>query len=307
MGLPMQVHLIDGTYELFRNYYGAPPARSPDGREVGATRGLIRSLWSLLHRGGATHLACAFDTVIESFRNELFTGYKTGEGIEPDLLSQFPLVERAVAALGIRVWSMIEFEADDALASGAGRYAGDARVERVVLCSPDKDLAQSVVGERIVCLDRRRNVFLDEAGVVAKFGVPPSSIPDWLALVGDSADGIPGIPKWGARSAAAVLREYKHLEHIPDDPSQWRVSVRGSAALASSLASMRAEADLYRLLATLRVDAPVDESVDALRWNGPDLSSLQAFCAEIGFEDFERATDSAAKTPASGAEPLGAV
>ncbi len=284
----MQVHLIDGTYELFRNYYGAPPAKGPDGREVGATRGLLRSLWSMLRQGEVTHVACAFDTVIESFRNQLFAGYKTGDGIEPALHGQFELAERAVRALGIKVWSMLEFEADDALATGAFFYAQDARVERVVLCSPDKDLAQAVVGERVVCLDRRKKVVMDEAGVVAKFGVSPASIPDWLALVGDTADGIPGIPRWGAKSASSVLARYRLLEQIPDDAAAWEVDVRGAAALAGSLAQARPDATLYRRLATLRVDAPVDQDVDAVRFAGVDRSGLHTLCAEIGFDEFAR-------------------
>jgi 5'-3' exonuclease len=280
----MQVHLIDGTYELFRHHYGAPPARAPDGRDVGATCGLLRSLWSLLHQPGVDHVACAFDTVIESFRNDLFHGYKTSAGVEPALLAQFPLAERATAALGVRVWGMIELEADDAIATGAARYAADARVDRVVICSPDKDLAQAVAGERVVCFDRRRRTYLDEAGVLAKFGVPPASIPDWLALVGDAAGGIPGIPRWGAKSATAVLGRYLRLELIPDDAREWEVEVRGAAALAQSLAGARADADLYRRLATLRLDAPVDERVDALRWRGPDARTLAELCAELGLE-----------------------
>lgn len=297
----MQAHLIDGTYELFRSYYGAPPAQAPDGREVGATRGLLRSLWSLLREDGVTHVACAFDTVIESFRNDLFAGYKTSEGIEPALHAQFELAERAVAALGITVWSMREFEADDALATGAALYARDPRVERVVICSPDKDLAQCVLGERVVCLDRRRKAVLDEAGVVAKFGISPASIPDWLALVGDSADGIPGIPRWGAKSASVVLARYLHLEHIPDDAAAWDVNVRGAAALAQSLATTRADAGLFRQLATLRVDAPIEPTLDALRWRGVDGPALEALGVELGFEEFAREARSRAVRDGLGA------
>jgi 5'-3' exonuclease len=285
----VHVHLIDGTYELFRNYYGAPPARAPSGREVGATHGVMRSLWSLLAQPDVTHVACAFDTVIESFRNDLFAGYKTSAGIAPDLWQQFELVERAVAAMGIKVWSMREFEADDALASGAFHYARDPRVERVLLCSPDKDLAQSVVGTKVVGLDRRRRLILDEAGVVAKFGIAPKSIPDWLALVGDTADGIPGLPRWGEKSASAVLARYAHLEHIPDDAGAWNVVVRGAPALAASLAGARADAALYRQLATLRTDAPIDASVDALAWRGVDDAAMAAFSAETGFTGFVQA------------------
>lgn len=279
----LQVHLVDGTYELFRAWFGAPSARAPDGREVGATRGLLASLWSMLRRGEVTHVACAFDTVIESFRNELFAGYKTGDGLDVELQQQFELAERAVRALGVTVWSMIEFEADDALASGAVRYADQARV---VLCSPDKDLAQMVVGDRIVCFDRRQRRLLDEAGVVARFGVRPASMPDWLALVGDSADGIPGISRWGAVSAAAVLAHYLHLEAIPDDAGEWQVKVRGAQALAANLAAARAEAELYRRLATLRRDAPVNAELEDLRWRGADVPALRTLCAEIGFERF---------------------
>ncbi|MDH3252111.1 MAG: flap endonuclease, partial [Ignavibacteria bacterium] len=204
----MNVHLVDGTYELFRSYYGAPPQKTPDGREVGATLGLLRSLVALLARPDTTHVACAFDHVIESFRNDLFHGYKTGEGIDPDLLSQFPLAEEAVSALGIVVWPMVDFEADDALATGAARFTKEPAVDQVVICSPDKDLAQSVSGKRVVCWDRRRNIVLDDEGVVGKFGVRPESIPDWLGLVGDSADGFPGIPGWGAKSASLVLSRF---------------------------------------------------------------------------------------------------
>jgi 5'-3' exonuclease len=260
----MRLHLIDGTYELFRNFYGAPPALSPSGVEIGATRGLVRSLEALLRQPEVTHIACAFDTVIESFRNDLFPGYKTGDGVDPALLAQFPLAEAAVAELGVVVWSMIEFEADDALATAAARFA--EQFDQVLLCTPDKDLAQCVRGDRVVMLDRRRGTVLDEAGVLAKFGVPPRSIPDWLALVGDDADGIPGLRGWGAKSAAAVLRRYGHLEHIPDDPRQWDVAVRGRDALAAELQSSRDQALLYRRLATLRTDVPLAEDADALRW-----------------------------------------
>src|SRR5512133_2812381 len=214
----MKIHLVDGTYELFRNHFGAPPKKAPDGREVGATLGLLRSLLMLLTGPGVTHLACAFDTVIESFRNELYPGYKTGAGVDPNLLAQFPLAEEAVSALGVVVWPMVEFEADDAIASVVKRFKKNKSVEQFVICSPDKDLAQLVSGDKIVCLDRRREIVIDEAGVLEKFGVDPQSIPDWLAVVGDSADGYPGIPGWGAKSASAVLSHYKHLENIPNDP-----------------------------------------------------------------------------------------
>ena len=280
----MKIHLVDGTYELFRAYFGAPPARSPGGSEVGATRGLMRSLLSLLREDGVSHVAVAFDHVIESFRNGLFDGYKTGEGLPADLTSQFPLAEQAAAALGLVVWPMVEFEADDAMAAGAARWADAEGVEQVVLCTPDKDMAQCVRGSRVVCRDRLRRKTLDEDGVVAKFGVPPASIPDWLALVGDDADGIPGIQRWGARSAATVLARYGRIEAIPDDAARWDVAVRGAPALAESLRERRGEAALYRVLATLRTDVPLDESLEDLRWRGPN-PALASFCGEIGDEE----------------------
>lgn len=278
----VRVHLVDGTYELFRAYYGAPSARAPDGREVGATRGLLRSLLALLREPGVTHVACAFDHVIESFRNDLFDGYKTGEGIEPELRAQFELAERAAAALGMVVWPMVEFEADDALATAAARWAAAPGVEEIEILSPDKDLAQCVRGDRVVCVDRLRGKRLDEAGVVEKVGVGPSSIPDWLALVGDAADGIPGVPRWGAKSAATVLARWTHLERISDEPARWGVSVRGAEALAATLRERRADAELYRRLATLRTDVPLAEELDDLRWRGPDRDALAALGAELG-------------------------
>jgi 5'-3' exonuclease len=281
----LRLHLVDGTYELFRAYSGAPPARAPDGREVGAVRGLLRTLLSLLGENGVSHVACAFDTVIESFRNQLFPGYKTGEGVPEDLMAQFPLAERATAALGVAVWPMREFEADDALATGAARWAGANGVEQVVICSPDKDLAQCVRGTRVVCLDRMRRRVLDEAGVGAKFGVAPTSIPDWLALVGDDADGIPGIPGWGARSASSVLARYVHIDAIPDDAAAWDVTVRGSARLAAALAERRKDAALYRRLATLCEDVPLGESLDDLRWRGVRRAELDALCRELGDDE----------------------
>ena len=275
----MNIHLVDGTFELFRAYYGAPPSRSAAGVEVGATRALLRGFSALLREPGVTHVAVAFDTVIESFRNRLYAGYKTGEGMDPALWGQFPWAERATAALGIPVWSMVEFEADDALATGARIYADDPRVERIYLCSPDKDLTQCV-GGKVVTQDRMRKRELDHDGVVAKFGVPPASIPDYLALVGDDADGIPGVPRWGAKSAAAVLAAYGHLEAIPE--GRWSVPVRGAEALAASLNEHREEANLYRVLATLRTDVPLAESVDDLEWKGAPRAALEALCAELG-------------------------
>jgi 5'-3' exonuclease len=262
------VHLVDGTFELFR-YFLAPAAfdrSAPE--ELRAVRGVVASVLGMLE-GGVTHLGVATDHVIESFRNALWPGYKTGEGIDPRLAAQFEPLEDALTALGVVVWPMVEFEADDALATAAAVTAGDARVEQVVVCTPDKDLAQCVRDSRIVQLDRRTREVRDESGVRQKFGVPPASIPDWLALVGDSADGYPGLPGWGARSAATVLARYGHLERIPEPAAAWEVSVRGAARLATTLAEQRERALLFRELATLRPDAPIGADVDTLRWTGP--------------------------------------
>jgi 5'-3' exonuclease len=273
----MQVHLIDGTYELFRHYYALPKVRDSKGQEVAAVRGVLASLMGMLGNG-ATHMGVATDHVIESFRNDLWPGYKTGEGVEPDLLAQFPLLEEALSALGIVVWRMVEFEADDALAAAAKAAADDPRVERVIICTPDKDLAQCVRGTRVVQLDRRKNITRDELGVVAKFGVEPASIPDYLALVGDSADGFPGLPGWGAKSAAAVLAKFNHLESIPADWREWGVNVASPKALSSTLVTNLDQALLFRVLATLRTDVPVFDSVDQLEWKGPtaDFAPLAA-------------------------------
>ena len=281
----MKVHLVDGTYELFRAYFGAPPATAADGSQVGAARGILRTLLALLSSPDVTHVACAFDHVIESFRNDLYPGYKTSEGVPADLMAQFPLAESVAHALGIVVWPMVEMEADDALATGAARFAQAPGVEQVVICSPDKDLTQCVRGDKVVCLDRRQRKVLDEAGVQAKFGVLPTSIPDWLALVGDSADGYPGIPRWGEKSAAAVLACYRRLEAIPAYEREWEVAVRGAAALGASLREHRQEAALFRVLATLREDAPLPESLDDLRWQGGRRDELQAVCARIGEDE----------------------
>jgi 5'-3' exonuclease len=281
-----RVHLVDGTYELFRSYFGAPKAIAGSGAEVGATRGILRSLFALLNEPGVTHVACAFDHVIESFRNDLFDGYKTSQGVPDDLMSQFSLAERATHALGIVVWPMVEFEADDAIAAAAERWRNAPGVEQVVLCTPDKDMAQCVRGSQVVCLDRLRRRVIDEAGVIEKFGVPPASIPDWLALVGDAADGYPGVPRWGSKSAATVLAVYGHLEAIPDRESEWRVTVRGAAALAASLREHREEAYLYRRLATLRTDAPIAEELDDLRWQGARQQELMELCRDIDDEGF---------------------
>jgi 5'-3' exonuclease len=264
----MQVHLVDGTYELFRAYFGAPPALGVDGVEIGAARGLLRGMAALLREPECTHIAIAFDHVIESFRNDLFDGYKTGEGLEPELLGQFQLAEDVAAALGITVWPMVEFEADDAIATAAARFAADPRVEQVRLCSPDKDLAQCVRGDRVVLVDRMRGHVIDEAGVREKWGVAPASIPDLLGLVGDRADGIPGIPRWGLKSSAAVLAVYGHVDAIPTSEAQWDLKVRGAKALAENLGAQRDEALLYKQLAVLREDVPLDEDLDDLEWRG---------------------------------------
>ncbi|PYX34004.1 MAG: flap endonuclease [Acidobacteria bacterium] len=264
----MEIYLVDGTYELFRHYYALPSARDADGREVAAARGVLASVMGMI-KGGATYVAVATDHVIESFRNGLWADYKTSEGIEPDLLAQFPLVEEILVAAGIVVWPMVEFEADDALAAAAAAAARDARVERVIICTPDKDLGQCVRGQRVVQLNRRTRVTLDEAGVVQKFGVLPESIPDYLALVGDTADGYPGLPGWGAKSSAAVLARFVHLESIPADHREWQVKVTGAASLAATLVRERERALLFRTLATLRTDIPLFQNVDQLRWSGP--------------------------------------
>ena len=264
----MDVHLVDGTYELFRHYYALPSARDKDGREVAAVRGVLASVLGMM-RDGATHIAVATDHVIESFRNELWPGYKTSAGVEPELLAQFPLLEEVLSAAGIVVWPMVEFEADDALAAAAVAAARDARVERVIICTPDKDLAQCVRGARVVQLNRRTRLTLDESAVVQKFGVSPGSIPDYLALVGDAADGYPGLPGWGAKSSAAVLGKFLHIESIPTDCREWRVNAANASALADTLSRERERALLFRTLATLRTDIALFDDVDQLRWNGP--------------------------------------
>ena len=278
----MKVHLVDGTYELFRAFFGAPESKSPDGREVGATHALLRMFRSLVDRHRATHVAIAFDYVIESFRNDLFDGYKTGAGLPVELTGQFRLAERAAAALGFVVWPMVEFEADDALAAGAAKFAELPEVEQVVLCTPDKDMAQCVRGDRVVCFDRFRGITMNEPGVHEKFGIGPESIPDYLGLVGDDADGIPGIPRWGAKSAGQVLAKWKKLESIPDDPAKWDVPVRGAAVLAQNLRERRVDALLYRKLATLRTDAPLGEDLGDLQWRGPNEEALADLRREIG-------------------------
>jgi 5'-3' exonuclease len=264
----MDIHLVDGTYELFRYFYAVPSAKDARGQEIGAVRGVLGSILSMIE-GGATHIGVATDHVIESFRNDLYAGYKTGEGVDAELFSQFPILEKALQAMGVLVWPMVEFEADDALASAAAKAEKDKRVRQVVICTPDKDLSQCVVGSRVVQLDRRREILRDEAGVIEKFGVKPSSIPDYLAVVGDSADGYPGIAGWGAKAAAAVFARYPHLEDIPKDWRRWHPTVKRARPLAEALFAAWDDAVLFRTLATLRVDVPVFKSIDDLRWRGP--------------------------------------
>ncbi len=279
----MQVHLVDGTYELFRAWFGAPHGEV-NGREVGAVRSLLRSMAMLLGRGTFTHVGIAFDHVIESFRNDLFPGYKTGEGIDEGLVSQFELAERATRALGMVVWPMVEFEADDAIGTAAHHLAADTAVDKVLITAVDKDMCQCVIGTRVVCWDRFKDHTLDEAGVIAKHGVPPGSIPDLLALVGDTADGIPGLQGWGKTSAAKVLAVYRHLDAIPDDVAKWSVALRGADRLAAALREHRAEANLYRTLATLRTDCPIVCDAASLAWRGVDRPAVEAICVELGLE-----------------------
>ncbi len=264
----MNIYLIDGTYELFRHYYALPHAQDENGREVAAVRGVLASVLGMI-KEGATHLAVATDHIIESFRNNLWPDYKTSEGVEPDLLAQFPLLEEVLSAAGVVVWAMVEFEADDALAAAAAQAALDPQVEQVIICTPDKDLAQCVHGTRVVQLNRRTRVVIDEAGVVQKFGVTPTSIPDYLALVGDAADGYPGLRGWGAKSSSALLAKFMHLEAIPKDWREWHVNVSGAGALANTLCQDWDRAVLFRQLATLRTDISLFDNVEQLKWNGP--------------------------------------
>lgn len=279
----MKIHLVDATFELFRAFYSRPAERGPSGQPVNAVRGLIESMLSLLREPDVTHVAAATDHVIESWRNDLYPGYKSSAGIDRDLLAQFDDAERALRALGIVTWPMVEDEADDALAAAVARFSPDPRVEQVVVCSVDKDLAQCVDGERVVLRDRMRRITYDEAGVVAKFGVPPASIPDYLALVGDASDGYPGLPGWGAKSAAAVLARWGHLDRIPEATSDWNADVRGAGRLAASLREHRASAILFRRLATLNTDAGIDGTVDDLAWTGVPRQPFGSICAELGF------------------------
>jgi 5'-3' exonuclease len=290
----MRVHLVDGTYELFRHFFGAPPHRTADGHEVAAVRGVVGSVLQLLGEG-ATHVGVATDHVIESFRNDLWPGYKTGEGVDPDLWSQAWPLEAALSALGVVVWPMVELEADDALASGAAVADADPEVEQVIICTPDKDLGQCVRGNRVVQLDRRKDTLIDEGGVAAKFGVGPASIPDYLALVGDSADGFPGLAGWGAKSAATVLARWLHIEDIPVDARDWEVTVRGAAKLATTLQAGRDDARLFKDLATLRIDRALLGQVEELRWRGP-TEEFAAVCAAIDAPGMVRRAEALAAT-----------
>ncbi len=288
----IDVYLIDGTYELFRYFFAVPAVKDVNGQEIGAVRGVLTSVVSMIERS-ATHLGVATDHVVESFRNNLYSGYKTSEGVPPELLSQFPILEEALAAMGVLVWPMVEFEADDALASAASKAALDDRVKQVIICTPDKDLGQCVVGTRVVQMDRRKDLVRDEAGVVAKFGVSPQSIPDYLAVVGDSADGFPGVAGWGQKAAASVLSQYVHLEDIPTDWRSWHPSIRKARGLSESLASAWSDALLFRTLATLRLDVPVFDTVEDLRWNGP-ASNFDEYCRQMKAPDLLRRVRAAA-------------
>jgi len=282
----MNVYLIDGTYELFRHYYAVPSSKDASGQEIGAVRGVLTSVLSMIENG-TTHLGVATDHVVESFRNDLYRGYKTSEGVDPALLSQFPILEEALDAMGVLVWPMVEFEADDALASAAVKAAKDDRVRQVFICTPDKDLSQCVVGTHIVQLDRRQNQVRDETGVVARFGISPASIPDYLAVVGDSADGFPGVKGWGAKGAALVLSQYPHLEDIPKDWKEWDPSIKKARALSESLFGAWDEALLFRTLATLRSDVPVFNTVDELRWHAP-RPTFDDYCRRLKAPDLLR-------------------
>lgn len=291
----MDVYLIDGTYELFRYFFAVPSAKDGSGQEIGAVRGVLGSVLSMIE-GGATHLGVATDHVVESFRNDLYPGYKTSEGVDPALLSQFLILEEALAAMGVVIWPMVEFEADDALASAAAKATKEESLRQVFICTPDKDLGQCVVATRVVQLDRRREIVRDEAGVVAKFGVSPQSIPDYLAVVGDSADGFPGVSGWGQKAAAQVLSLYPHLEHIPKDWREWHPSIRKARGLSEALFGAWNDALLFRTLATLRLDVPVFDSVEDLRWKGP-RPGFEEFCRRLKAPELlRRATAAGAKT-----------
>ncbi|HWJ48761.1 MAG TPA: 5'-3' exonuclease H3TH domain-containing protein [Candidatus Udaeobacter sp.] len=299
----MNVHLIDGTYELFRHFFAVPSSKNDSGQEVGAVRGVLTSVFSMIE-AGATHLGVATDHVVESFRNDLYPGYKTAEGVAPELLSQFPILEEALESMGAVVWPMTYFEADDALAAAAAKAAADERVEQVLICTPDKDLAQCVVGNRVVQLDRRRNILRDEAGIEEKFGVKPESIPDYLAVTGDSADGYPGISGWGPKAASLALSKYRRLENIPKDWHEWDTSIRRARPLAESLFAAWDEALLYRTLATLRLDVPVFDSVENLKWTGPRQNFEQS-CERLRASDlYRRVSAKVASKPGAAAVPL---
>jgi 5'-3' exonuclease len=292
----MDVYLIDGTYELFRHFFAVPAAKDVSGQEIGAVRGVLTSVLSMIERD-ATHIGVATDHVVESFRNDLYPGYKTSEGVDAQLLSQFPILEEALESMGVVVWPMIEFEADDGLASAAAKAAQNDGVGQVFICTPDKDLSQCVVGTRVVQLDRRQNIVRDEAGVVAKFGVRPQSIPDYLAVVGDSADGFPGVSGWGQKAAAAVLSHYPHLEDIPKDWREWHPSIRKARALSESLFGAWNDALLFRKLATLRIDAPVFDAIEELRWRGP-RPGFEEYCRRMKAPDLlRRVTAAASRSP----------
>ncbi|HJZ68000.1 MAG TPA: 5'-3' exonuclease H3TH domain-containing protein [Blastocatellia bacterium] len=289
----MKVYLIDGTYELFRHFFALPRVSDVNGQEIAAVRGVLNSVLSMIERG-ATHLGVATDHVVESFRNNLYPGYKTSQGVPSELLSQFPILEEALEAMGVVVWPMVEYEADDALASAAAEAAADDRVKQVVICTPDKDLSQCVVGTRVVQLDRRRDVIRDEAGVVARFGVKPASIPDYLALVGDSADGFPGIAGWGPKSASLILSRYDHLDYIPKSWKEWPLSIRSAFRLSTSLFNSWNEALLFRALATLRSDVPVFDTADDLRWRGPG-PSFDKLCDRMKSPELVRRASAASR------------
>lgn len=283
----MKLHLVDATFELFRAFYSRPPRRAPDGRPVNAVQGLVDSMLSLLREPDVTHIGAATDYVIESWRNDLYPGYKSSAGVDPDLLAQFRDAERALESLGIPVWRMVEDEADDGIAAAVARFGDDPRLEQIIVCSVDKDLGQLVDDERIVLRDRMRKVTYDEAGIVAKFGVAPGSIADYLALVGDSSDGFPGLPGWGSKSAAVVLARFGHLEQIPDSPLEWELDIRNASRLAATLQQQRADAVLYRRLATLNRDARIDDvtpTLDHLEWRGVPRDRFMALCEELGFD-----------------------
>lgn len=287
----MRLHLLDGTYELFRAHHNPNRDAIPgaDGQDIKATFGIMASVLSLLREPGVTHLAASFDTVIESFRNDMFPSYKSSAGMDPGLLRQFPIAEEALEALGVVVWRNVDFEADDAIATAAVKWVED--VEQVVILTPDKDLCQMVIGDRIVTYNRREQKLLDEEGVVAKFGIHPESIPDYLALVGDTADGVPGIPGWGAKSTAAVLSRYPRLEMIPLDAAEWEVGVRGADRLAANLRDHQPEVYLYRELTTLRLDVPIEESLDELEWRGVPRRRFEGFCGRLGIDEGELRVD----------------